>query len=96
MGKGENEIGETMNDSKEEVKQFLAQNFSISEGVRLFRLKEILFEKSSDEIVKLNKNDNLIFFFTSLGNFSITKGYCKNFSLNSFLMSSAFLSSSRN
>lgn len=45
----------------------------------LFRLKEILFEKSSDEIVKLNKNDNLIFFFTSLGNFSITKGYCKNF-----------------
>lgn len=45
----------------------------------LYRLKEILFEKSSDEIVKLNKNDNLIFFFTSLGNFSITKGYCKNF-----------------
>ena len=36
MGKGENEIGETMNDSKEEVKQFLAQNFSISEGVRDF------------------------------------------------------------
>lgn len=45
----------------------------------LFRFKERLFKKSSNEIVKLNKNRNLLFYFTSLGNFSITNGYCRNF-----------------
>ena len=36
MGKGKNKIGETMQGGKDEVKKFLAQNFSISEGVRDF------------------------------------------------------------
>ena len=47
MGKGKNKIGETMNGSKDEVKQFLAQNFSISEGVRDFlkAAEQELFER---------------------------------------------------
>lgn len=49
------------------------------DSYEVFRFKERLFKKENNEIVDLNKNDNLIFFFTSLGNFSITNGYCKKF-----------------
>jgi hypothetical protein len=45
----------------------------------IFRFKERLFKKENSEIVELNKNKDLRFYFTSLGNFSITKGYCRNF-----------------
>ena len=50
MGKGKNKIGETMNGSKDEVKQFLAQNFSISEGVRDFveAVEQELFERFNE------------------------------------------------
>lgn len=45
----------------------------------IFRFKERFFKKEAAEIVDLNKNDDLVFYFTALGNFSITKGYCRNF-----------------
>ena len=45
----------------------------------IFRFKERLFKKENSEIVDLNKNKDILFYFTSLGNFSITKGYCRNF-----------------
>ena len=45
----------------------------------IFRFKERLFNKENDEIIALNKNKDLEFYFTALGNFSITKAYCKKF-----------------
>ena len=45
----------------------------------IFRFKERLFKKENSEIIESNKNKDLIFYFTSFGNFSITKGYCRNF-----------------
>ena len=45
----------------------------------IFRFKERLFKKGNNEIIGLNKNKDLEFYFTALGNFSITKGYCKKF-----------------
>lgn len=49
------------------------------DSYELFRFKERFFKNDNVEIVNSNKNNDLIFFFTALGNFSITKGYCKNF-----------------
>jgi glycosyltransferase involved in cell wall biosynthesis len=55
-------------------------NVAYGDGTyEIFRLKERLFKKDNNEIVESNLNNDLIFFFTSLGNFSITKGYCRKF-----------------
>lgn len=49
------------------------------DNYELFRVKERLFEKNKNDIIKLNKNKYLLFHFTHLGNFSIVNGYCRNF-----------------
>jgi glycosyltransferase involved in cell wall biosynthesis len=45
----------------------------------MFRFKDRLFKKENSEIIDSNKNKNMMFFFTNLGNFSFILGYCRNF-----------------